>query len=79
MEAAITLDELYKSKEKVKVPERNEKLERFKERNSVISPIYGRNNDAAITNYNRENYNNIKDEDSEVFLEKLKNLRSKLD
>ena len=78
-DAAITLDELYKAKEKPQVPKRSERLENFKRRNSVVSPIYGRNNDAAITDYNRKDYSSIREEDSEAFLENLKNLRSKLD
>ena len=81
--AAITLDELYKPKkveQKIKVPEVKEHKEIKRSYSSeYVSPVFVR--DEKINQKKKEinRYSNIKDEDSEVFLEKLKKLRSKLD
>ena len=81
--AAITLDELYKPKkveQKIKVPEVKEHKEIKRSYSSeYVSPVFVRDEKIHQKKKEINRYSNFKDEDSEVFLEKLKKLRSKLD
>lgn len=77
-QAAITLDELYKPKKE----EKKSSYEKVPNKNKVgftnsqvISPVFGRTNKEQKQ---EETYRNITEEDNEVFLEKLKSFRSKL-
>ena len=78
LKAAITLEELYKKEgTNIKSVERKT-VPSINSGSGVISPIYGRR-DMNKVKSNNSKYQEIANENSEDFLEKLKDFRNKLD